>query len=261
MQRRLQPFYAGAYSLMAEVHPVLWDRSGCRLGLPLEKRRHPRQLCQAAGLHLDHYRTAVEFDGGRLDVEREGYLLVHVPLADESHDFALPSGQTLVAFLQVGKHVGSRGNRLPGSDRRRHRLQHLLVPEGLLNEVDRARLHRLNRHPDVAVAAHQDYGKPIVTVRERGLKLQSARPGHSDIDDDAARSVRYVGGEKVLRAEVQTHLVPDGAQKVLDRTAHKFIVIHDMDDSVFRHLATPSSSEGGLPRTEAQIRDWSERRS
>src|ERR1700754_1716470 len=97
-------FSERAYSLMAEVHPVLLDRSGNRLGPPLEKRRHPCQIRETVGLHLGHYRAAMELHGGLLDVERVSYLLVHSPLANERHDFALTTRQALVApaqFVQI----------------------------------------------------------------------------------------------------------------------------------------------------------------
>ena len=36
----------------------------------------------------------------------------------------------------------------------------------------------------------------------------------------------------------------DGVQQILEGTAHELIVVHDMDDGVFQHLASHSPFEG-----------------
>jgi hypothetical protein len=143
MRRIVGAFAGGAYSPMTEVRPVLLDRLGGRLGLPLEECRHPRQFGEAVGLHLGHYCAAMQFHGGLLDFERVGYLLVHLPFANEGHDFALARGQALLASTQFGQ-VGPSGGRFPSPDRAGDHFEPLLVAEWLLDEVDGAGLHGLD---------------------------------------------------------------------------------------------------------------------
>jgi len=64
-------------------------------------------------------------------------------------------------------------------------VKELLITEWLCKELNGATLHRLHRHRDVAVPCDEDDWKFPVRRSELALKLETALPWQSHVEDQA----------------------------------------------------------------------------
>ncbi len=76
-------------------------------------------------------------------------------------------------------------------------VEELLIPEGLCQELNGAALHRLHRHRDVAVPCDEDDREFLVRRGELTLKIKTALPRQSHVEDQAGGAVRRIRLEKV----------------------------------------------------------------
>src|SRR4029077_13263222 len=71
-----------------------------------------------------------------------------------------------------------------------YRIEQVLLAKGLGEELDSARLHRLHRHGNVAVAGDEDDGHPEVRFLQLRLKVQPAHARQAYVEYETARRVR-----------------------------------------------------------------------
>ena len=70
------------------------------------------------------------------------------------------------------------------------RINAYLVIEGLLDEIEGAGFHRLNRHRNIGMARHEEYRQIDATPAKDLLQFQTAHRGHANIEQQAARLAR-----------------------------------------------------------------------
>ena len=75
-------------------------------------------------------------------------------------------------------------------DARGDRVEQGLVAHRLGQEIDRAGLHRLNSHRDVAMPGQKDDRLGVAARRQTMLQIETARARHAHVEDQAARAVQ-----------------------------------------------------------------------
>src|SRR5207302_4977400 len=107
------------------------------------------------------------------------------------------------------------------------RIQHVLVAEGLGQELDGSRFHGTHGHGNIAMRSDEDDRNGNVALSQFTLKVKSAFPGQPDIENKAARYIRLHllqkfewGAEAVdvetYRADQEPKSIPDGDIAVQD---------------------------------------------
>src|SRR5262245_2990545 len=71
-------------------------------------------------------------------------------------------------------------------------LNEILITERLCQELDGAALHRLHGHRDVGVRCDEDNRHLPICRGKVALKLKTASPWHSHVEDQASRTVRGI---------------------------------------------------------------------
>ena len=113
-------------------------------------------------------------------------------------------------------------------------LQEGLAVERLLDELDRARLHRPDRHRHVRERRDEDDRHSLAPRDEILVQVEPTRSRHTHVKDEAAGppgrepSEELVGGGERLDPEAH------GLQEPLQRVPHVGIVVDDVDRG-FRH--------------------------
>ena len=108
-------------------------------------------------------------------------------------------------------------------------IDEILIAEGLLQEVEGALLHGLDRHRDVTVAGDEDDRNDGATQVELLLQLEPAHAGHAHVEHQATRLARLVGLEELARRGEGARREADGFQQETQGVTHAFIVVHDED--------------------------------
>src|SRR5712671_1320625 len=117
---------------------------------------HAHELRQRRGVHFFHDMAAVNLNRNFAQTDFGGDLLVHQTGDDEGHDLPLARAERVEEAAQLGVCVIFLPRPTVPLERRRNRIQHVLVAERFLQEVDRARLHGPDGHRDVAVTGDED---------------------------------------------------------------------------------------------------------
>jgi hypothetical protein len=106
-------------------------------------------------------------------------------------------------------------------------VEQVLVAERLLDEVDRAGLHRLDRHRHVAVAGDEDDRQDRVALVELDLQFETAHAGHADVEHQAPRPVVALGVEELLTGFEHLHGQPDRLEQHAQGIADRCVVVDD----------------------------------
>ena len=88
-------------------------------------------------------------------------------------------------------------------DRQMDRVQQLLVTDRLGQELNRPGLHGPNRHRNIGMTADENNGQMHVRLDQAVVKLQSAPPRQSDVENEAPRAARSAVVEKFLNRRKQ----------------------------------------------------------
>src|SRR5215510_5736609 len=123
------------------------------------------------------------------DSDSAANLLVHEPRCHQRHNLALTRGQRLKScpYLRIELLFTTTLSitlKSPG-----HRVKYLLVTKRLGQEVDRAGLHGLDRHRNIAVTGNEDDRYLYAFPTEFRLQIKPAHPGQSDIEHEATGDV------------------------------------------------------------------------
>jgi hypothetical protein len=102
-----------------------------------------------------------------------------------------------------------------------------LLAMRLRKELDRSRLHRHDRHGNVAVAGDEDYGQKIAGFDQDFLKLESAGTRQSDVEHDASWRIGTRAVKKLLRGSEGHHRQAHRLKKILDAVTRGRVIIDD----------------------------------
>ena len=75
--------------------------------------------------------------------------------------------------------------------------EEVLITEGLRQELNRAPLHCLHRHRDVTVPRNENDLELLVRCGKLALKIKTALPRQSHVEDQAGGAVRRIRPEKM----------------------------------------------------------------
>ncbi len=117
-----------------------------------------------------------------------------------------------------------------------HRVEHVLIAKRLDEKIDGAGFHRTDAHRNVAMPAHQDCRQVDSELIETILEIQPVHPGHANVEDQAARHVRALGGEKLLDRGMAVASEADRSEQAQQGHAQRLIVIDHMDDGIAGHF-------------------------
>src|SRR5262245_40536652 len=104
-------------------------------------------------------------------------------------------------------------------------IQQILVSKGLCEELDRAPLHRLHGHWNVAVSGDEDDRKLDIARGEIALKIQPALSRQSHIEDQASRSVGRIRLLKIVNRCKESRMQAHGLQHSSQRFAKLRIIV------------------------------------
>src|ERR1017187_1619534 len=145
---------------------------------------------QRFSLHLPHHMPAMDLHGDFAGSELKRNLLIEHARNYQSHDFALAWGERFVVLSQLAKFALLLTRCPIAIQSLMNRIQQILVPEWLGQELDRAGFHGLYRHRNISMAGDKDDGNPDSGVNQLALKIQTVDSGKSHVQDQAAWPVR-----------------------------------------------------------------------
>src|SRR6266478_5992371 len=122
-----------------------------------------------------------------------GDLLAEAALHDLDHYLAFPWAQRIEAHPERTQGLFILAPSTIASEAEVDRIDQVLITERLGQELNGTALHRLYRHRDVAVARYEDDRDLDIRRGELALKIQTAPPRQSDVQDEAGGTVRAVG--------------------------------------------------------------------
>src|ERR1700751_4813606 len=126
-----------------------------------------------------------------------GDLLAEAPLHNLDHYLAFPWGERFEARPERTQGLFILAPSTIASEAELDRVDQVLITERLGQELDSTRLYRLHRHRDVTVPRHEDDWDLDIRSRELALKIQTALPRQSNVQNEAGGTVRAVGFEEI----------------------------------------------------------------
>src|ERR1700759_580673 len=114
-----------------------------------------------------------------------------------NHDFTLPGTQRVKTSPEVGQSILFLAPNPIAREAKLNAVEEVLIPKGFCEELDRAPLHRLHRHGDVAVPRNEDDRQFPVRSRELSLKIKTALSRQSHVEDQTGRPIRRICVKKV----------------------------------------------------------------
>src|SRR5262245_6912372 len=214
----------------------------------IELFRHAREIEHRGGFHLAHDLASVRFHRNLTDTDVAGNLLVEPPLQDPGHHFALTGSQRLETFPQRAQSPFSLASRAIAFEAEVDRVQQVLVPDRLGQELDRPSLHGLNRHGNVAIRGNENDRHINVRRRELSLEIETALPGQSDVENEASRPLRASGFQELRYRRQRSDLETDRLQQAAQRISDIRIVVDDHDTGFWlSHRSVVPSQQAQLP--------------
>jgi hypothetical protein len=147
------------------------------------------------------------------DTDIVGNLLAEAALHDVDHYLAFPRGKRFEArsertqslFILALSTITSKGEL--------DRVDQVLITERLGQELNGTAFHRLHRHRDVTVPRYEDNWDWDTRLREFALKIQAARPGQSNVKNEAGGTDRAFRFEEVGNGDKEPCIQADRSQK------------------------------------------------
>src|SRR6202022_1925884 len=113
-----------------------------------------------------------------------------------------------------------------------------VILEGLLEKIDRPQFHGLDCKRDVAVPGHDHDWKCAVARFHAFQKLDSVKPGHAHVGNDAPKSKVREDIEKPHGGFEKRDVEVSGIEQEVERISHRLVVVDDVDLSPIRHVST-----------------------
>src|SRR5262249_4122444 len=220
----------------------------------LQLFRHAREIEHGRGLHLAHHLAAVGLHRDLTDADVAGNLLVEATLQDLGHYFALAGGQRLEALPQRGQCLFTLSPRAITFKAELDRVEQVLIPDWLGQELDRSSLHGLDRHRDVGVRGDEDDRQIDVRRAELALEVETASSGQPYIEHQASRSFRAPGLQEFRYRCECSSLQTDRSQQGPKRLSDIWIVIDDDDTGLWlRHRSARTDGSTVTSRLQSRI--------
>jgi hypothetical protein len=127
------------------------------------------------------------------DTDIVGNLLAEAALHDVDHYLAFPRGERFEARSERTQSLFVLALSTITSKAELDRVDQVLITERFGQELDGTALHRLHTHWDVTVPCYEDDRDLDVRLPELALKIQTARAGHSNVEDEADGTDRAFG--------------------------------------------------------------------
>src|SRR6516225_8276229 len=124
-------------------------------------------------------------------------LFAEAAVRDLNHDLAFPGAQRLESLPESGQSFFILPPGTIASEAELNGIEEVLIAERLGKELNRAALHRLHRHRDVAMPGDEDDREFPVRRGKLALKIKAALPRQPDVEDQAGWAIRRIGLEKV----------------------------------------------------------------
>src|ERR1700686_3018798 len=169
----------------------------------------------------------MDFNGGLAGIHFRGDLLVKTAGDDQREDPALSGSQRLQATLKLGDFGGAQASKWFLLKRRLNGIEQILVVERFDQEFHGSSLHGLNAHGDVAVGSDEDNRDPDVALVQLTLKIDPANSRQPHVEDQTAREVGTVAGEKFSRRSEGFDWQVYRFQQAPNGIAHGGIIIHN----------------------------------
>src|SRR5271166_5289530 len=196
------------------------------------------ELRKTGGLHLLHGLGAVDLDRPRTDAEIAADRLVgpagdqpfeHLAFARRQAVEALGDFGALALTFNVGLHAVESGV---------DRCDHRVVVKWLFEEVESAKLHRLDGEGHVSMSRDHDDGEAVSFCCEASHELQAVDPRHADVGDDAGDGHAGKGLKKRSRRIEGLNRVACGAKQKRQGFARRLVIVDDMDLRSIRHRSS-----------------------
>src|SRR5207253_837408 len=117
-------------------------------------------------------------------------LLIEHARNHQSHDLALACRQRFVAVSQLAKVTLLLTRHTVSVQSLVDRIQQVLVPEGLSQELHRAGFHGPHAHRNISMPGDEDDGNPDARIRQLALKVQAVDARKSHVQNQATWPVR-----------------------------------------------------------------------
>src|SRR5580704_12363197 len=116
------------------------------------------------------------------------------------------------------------------------RVEQVLIPEGLGQELYGAGFHGPHRHRDIAMGGNEDYWDLNARIGQLVLKVQTVDSGKSYVQNQTTWLVRSLVVQKLLRRPEALRAQSHRLQQSLNGRSHIGIVIDDKHSWVIRRL-------------------------
>src|SRR6266850_3630940 len=167
---------------------------------------HPDEIGQRRGLHLPHDLAAMDLDGFLGRAKLAGDLLVQKALDDEREDLTFAWRQGLIALPQPKELLLVLPSAVATRDTLRDCVEQLLIVERLGEELERASLHRSDRHRDVT-APGNEHNRQLKTQHSQFcLQLQPAEIRQVNIKHQTVGILQSIGIQTFRRGAERLHL-------------------------------------------------------
>src|SRR5216684_9029943 len=131
--------------------------------------------------------------------ELRSYLLIEHARNHQAHDLALACGQRIVPLSQLGKLTLLLARHPVAIQSLVDRIQQVLIPEGLGQELYRTGFHGLNRHRNISMASDENNGNADARISQLALKVQTVDSRKSHIQNQAIWAVLAFAAKELLR--------------------------------------------------------------
>src|SRR5271165_7038458 len=193
----------------------------------LELVGHSGQVGQRGGLHLSHDLTPVNLHGDFADSQFARNLLVKPTGDNLGHHLPLPRGQCFKTRSQNRHRLLVIETSPVARQANLDCIEEILISEGLGQELDRAALHCLNRHGNVAMARNEDDRKIDAARNQLALQIKPALSGKSNVKHEAGRTAWPAQLMEFIHRSQHSHLKADRSDEAADGLSHSRIVIDD----------------------------------
>src|SRR6266851_3856273 len=124
--------------------------------------------------------------------EFRGDLLIEQARNHQAHDLTLACGKRLVALSQFAKLTLPLEHNPIAIQSLVDRIQQVLVPKGLGQELNRSGFHRLHCHWNIPMTGDEDNGNADARVSQLALKVQTIDTRKSHVQNKATWPIRSV---------------------------------------------------------------------
>ena len=115
---------------------------------------------------------------------------------------------------------------------------------GAADEILGAFLHRRHGHRHVAMAGDERDRQRRTALEQAVLQLEAAHPVHPDVGDQAGDLARIEARQERLGRVEALDAVVLAFEQPLQRIAHRFVVVDDIDRAFFRDQAHAVAAAG-----------------